>query len=188
MALEFSSFTAGLATSNRAVLDEMMPAVYAELRDLAERFLQRERSDHTLQPTALVHEAYLRMAGQRTVDWRNRAQLLAIGARMMRRILIDHAAARNAAKRAGNAVHVTLTDVLEPARECAFDVLDVDRALVRLSELDAEQGSIVELRFFGGLKNEEIAEALGVSETTVRRRWASARLWLVRQLTAEESR
>ncbi len=182
---EFRDLAGDVQAGNRSVLDEMMPAVYAELRRLADSYMQRERQEHTLQPTALVHEAYLRMAGQRTVDWHNRAQLLAIAARMMRRILLDHAALRNAAKRAGNAVRVDLRDDLAADCPAAVDVLELDRALDRLGAIDPQQASIVELRFYGGLKNEEIAEVLRISTTTVRRRWSSARLWLVRELAGE---
>jgi RNA polymerase sigma factor (TIGR02999 family) len=171
-----SSFVVGGDTSNRAVLDEMMPKIYAELRKLAQSYMKSERREHTLQPTALVHEAYLRMVDQRTVEWHNRAQLLGIAARMMRRILLDHAAARHAVKR--DAERVTLTDVPGLDLAGAVDVLDLDRALRRLSEIDAQQADIVELRFFGGLTNEEISELLGISPTTARRRWSSARLWL----------
>ena len=168
------------------MLDQMMPAVYAELRKLAESYMHHERPEHTLQPTALVHEAYLRMAGQRTVDWQNRAQLLAIAARMMRRILLDHAALRGASKRFGGAFRVDLGDDLLTDRGATLDVLELDRALERLGAIDPQQASIVELRFYGGLENEEIAEVLGISTTTVRRRWASARLWLVRELVGRE--
>ena len=127
------------------------------------------------------------MAGQRTVDWHNRAQLLAIAARMMRRILLDRAALRHASKRAGDEIRVELHDDLLAGCASAMDVLELDHALDRLEAIDSQQASIVELRFYGGLKNEEIAEVLGVSTTTVRRRWASARLWLVRELAGEES-
>lgn len=177
-----SSLAAGLTSASRAMLDRKMPALYADLRRLAQAYMQHERREHTLQPTALVHEAYLRMAGQRTVDWSNRAQLLAVAARMMRRILLDHAALRNAAKRAGGAVRVTLTEDFgsEPGSE--VDILDLNRALEELNQIDPQQAGVVELRFFGGLTNEEIAEVLEMSPTTVRRRWTSARLWLARHL------
>jgi RNA polymerase sigma-70 factor (ECF subfamily) len=182
---DFRAFIADFKGGNRALLDEIMPTVYAELRKLAQSYMRQERPENTLQPTALVHEAYLRMAGQRTVDWRNRAQLLAIAARMMRRILMDHAALHQAAKRAGGAVRVTLEDSLLPDPGAGVDFLEVDRALERLSEIDPQQASVVELRFFGGLKNEEIAEVLRMSPTSVRRRWSSARLWLARHLKEE---
>jgi RNA polymerase sigma-70 factor (ECF subfamily) len=183
MAAEFPDFVADCRPQDRAVLDEMMPAVYRELRKLAGACLRNERPDHTLQPTALVNEAYLRMASQRTVNWRNRAQLLAIAARMMRRVLLDHAAARNAGRRLGNAIRVSLTeDIPMDDPRSGIDILDLDLALERLRRLDAEQATVAELRFFGGMKNEEIAEVLGLSPTTVGRRWSSGRLWLVRQL------
>ena len=171
---------------NSAVLDQMMPALYTDLRKLARAYMHQERPEHTLQPTALVHEAYLRMAGQRTVDWSNRAQLLAVAARMMRRILLDHAAQRNAAKRAGG-VRVALTEDLGGQSQAEIDILDLNRALDELLRIDPLQAGVVELRFFGGLTNEEIGEVLDMSPTTVRRRWASARLWLTRHLTQERS-
>jgi RNA polymerase sigma factor (TIGR02999 family) len=182
---ETANPVAGFDTGSRTVLDRMMPAVYAELRKLAKSYMQHERSDHTLQPTALVHEAFLRMASQRRVDWCNRAQLLAIAARMMRRILLDHAAAHAAGKRGGDVVRVTLSDDLEYGLPGSIDLLGLDAALNQLSEIDPQQSSIVELRFFGGLTNGEIAEALGLSPATVRRRWASARLWLARHCKEE---
>ncbi len=164
------------------MLDQMMPAMYADLRRLARSYMKRERREHTLQPTALVHEAYLRLIGQRSVDWHNRAQLLAVAARMMRRILLDHAARYGAAKRGGGAVRLDLSADLCPDPAGQADVFDIDRALDKLSRIDPQQAEVVELRFFGGLTNEEIAEALEMSPATVRRRWASARLWLGRHL------
>jgi len=167
------------------MLDRRMPLLYADLRRLAQAYMRNERPEHTLQPTALVHEAYLRMAGQRTVDWSNRAQLLAVAARMMRRILLDHAALRSAAKRAGGAVRVTLAEDFGSTPAHEVDILDLNRALDALNQIDPLQAGVVELRFFGGLTNEEIAEVLSISPTTVRRRWASARLWLAHYLAAE---
>ncbi|MFN7992414.1 MAG: ECF-type sigma factor [Bryobacteraceae bacterium] len=179
--------TLAFNSDKRMMLDRVMPALYADLRRLAQSYMQLERREHTLQPTALVHEAYLRMARQRTVDWNNRAQLLAVAARMMRRILLDHAALRNAAKRAGGAIRVSLSEDLCCLTAADVDIVDLDRALAELNRIDPLQAGVVELRFFGGLTNDEIAEALETSPITVRRRWASARLWLTRHLAAEGS-
>jgi RNA polymerase sigma factor (TIGR02999 family) len=167
----------------------MAPAVYAELRRLARHYLAGERSSHTLQPTALVHEAYLRLIEQRSVDWCNRAQFVGIAANTMRRILVNHARARNAAKRdhyrSPLMVDSTVRIFSKPASaEPAIDLEDLSRALERLGGLDVQQERIVELRFFGGLSIEETAEVLGVGTSTVKRDWASARLWLIRELKA----
>jgi len=161
----------------------MLPAVYDELRRVAAGFMQGERPDHTLQPTALVHEAYLRMADQRQSAWQNRAQLLGIFARMMRRILIDHANARWAAKRGGkDAVRISLDENIDIPAVKELDLLEVDESLRRLERLDDQQAKIVEMRFFGGLTIEEIATALTISPTTVKREWAVAKRWLQRDL------
>ena len=168
-----------------ASLDGILPQVYQELRHLAAGCLRHERNDHTLQPTALVHEAYLRLLGQKSVQWQNRAHLLAIAARMMRRILFTHAEARGAAKRGSGAPVLSLDSALD-----VFDQRDVSasalQALLReLDTIDPRQGQIVELRFFGGLSVEETAEVLGISPTTVKREWAVAKLWLHREMAAE---
>jgi RNA polymerase sigma factor (TIGR02999 family) len=178
----FSSLITKFEAGDRSSLDDLMPGVYAELRRLAERCMGRERVNHTLQPTALVHEAYMRMVGQRTVDWRNRAQLVAIAVQMMRRVLLDHAEACNANKRGGKLLRVTLTDASSLAPSGSVDLIDLDNALQQLSEVDSQQAAVVELRFFGGMNNDEIAEVLQTSSVTVQRRWASARLWLARCL------
>jgi RNA polymerase sigma-70 factor (ECF subfamily) len=177
-----SSLVTSFASGDRACLDDLMPAVYAELRKLAGSYMSRERAGHTLQPTALLHEAYIRMVGQRSIDWQNRAQLMAIAARMMRRVLLDHAAGRQAAKRGGGLVRITLTDDFALAPSGSVDLIDLDRALEQLTEIDPQQASVVELRFFGGMSDEEIGGAIEASPATVRRRWASARLWLARRL------
>ena len=160
----------------------MTPVVYEELRRLAGYFLAAERSDHTLQPTALVHEAYLRLIDQRSVDWRNRAHFLAMAATMMRRILINHAMAHKAAKRQGNAEVVSLEDAFGVFTDPRVDLLDLNATLDRLSEMDPQQARVVELRYFGGLSIEETAEALGTSPATVKREWSTARLWLMQQM------
>src|SRR5581483_4278014 len=152
---------------DKSALDRMTPVLYEELRRLARHYLAGERSDHTLQPTALVHEAYIRLVNQRAVDWRNRAQFLGLAAGMMRRILINHAEARNAAKRPGKAERLTLTDALGLSTKPEIDVLALNRSLDELSRLDPQQGRVVELRYFGGLSIEETAEVMGISPATV---------------------
>jgi RNA polymerase sigma-70 factor, ECF subfamily len=165
---------------DKSALDQMTPILYEELRKLARHFLAAERSDHTLQPTALVHEAYIRLVDQRAVNWRNRAQFLGLAASMMRRILINHAQARNAAKRQGEAV--TLHDELAVFTRPNVDLLSLDRSLDELTRVDARQAQVVELRYFGGLSIEETAEVIGVSPATVKREWATARLWLLQHM------
>ncbi len=159
-----------------------LPAVYDELRQVAARYLRRERADHTLQPTALVHESYLRLLNQRTVDWNNRLEFLSIGARMMRRILSDHATARRAEKRGGGAPRLQLDAALEFCDDRAIDIRDVDDALRGLEALDPRQAQVVELRFFGGLTIPETAELMALSEATVKREWLTARKWLQREI------
>jgi RNA polymerase sigma factor (TIGR02999 family) len=155
------------------------PGVYDELRRIAASYLKGERPNHTLQPTALVHEAYLRLVDQNQLDYRNRAQFLGIAAQMMRRILTNHALARQAAKRGGaDAVRLTLDDALDFYEARDLNVIAVDDALKELAVLDPRQAQIIEMRFFGGLTMDDVAEALGVSVATVNREWATAKLWL----------
>ena len=170
---------------DRDALDRLLPLVYDELRKIAARYLRSERQDHTLQPTALVHEAYMRLADQRNVDWRNRAQFLGIAAQIMRRMLVDHARGHNAGKRGSGATKLSIDEALDAAVDSsgAIDVQALDEALERLAELDEQQSRIVELRYFGGLSVEETAQVLGVSAPTVKRDWAMARAWLKRQLS-----
>jgi len=176
--------SATVSTADAATLRGMLPVVYDELRHVAAGFLRDERPGHTLQPTALVHEAYLRMTDQRKSTWQNRAQLLGIFARMMRRILIDHANARRAAKRGGkDVVRITLDDDLEIYTRQGLNLLEIDEALRHLEHLDSVQAKIVEMRFFGGLTIDEIGTALGISPTTVKREWAIAKRWLKRELS-----
>ncbi len=160
----------------------LMPFVYDELRRQARTFLARERGGHTLQPTALVHEAYLKLVDQTRVNWQNRAHFYGIAASMMRRVLIDHARAHVAEKRGGTAIRLSLDDVQLPLAQRAAGLLDLDEALARLAALDERKSKIVELRFFGGLSDEEIAEVLGISTRTVLRDLQKARLWLYREL------
>ena len=166
-----------------AALAELMPLVYDELRRLARGYLGRERRAFTLQPTALVNEAYLRLLKDRKQDWRTRAQVIGIAAVSMRQILIEAARARNAQKRGGELARVTLDEGLVADEARNVDVLAVDDALHKLAAIDAEQARLVELRFFGGLTVEESAEALGISPATVKRHWAVARAWLQREIT-----
>jgi RNA polymerase sigma factor (TIGR02999 family) len=167
---------------NQAALDELFPIVYDELRRLARGYLRQERPGHTLQPTALVHEAYLRLIDQRSVSWQNRAQFFGLAAQMMRRILVNHAVARRADKRGGDAQRIPLDDVLEVLEARQVDVVALDLALTKLHDLDARQSQIVELRFFGGLTVEETAEVIGISPATVKREWTAAKLWLLREI------
>jgi len=167
---------------DKSALDEMTPVLYDELRRMARRLLSAERSDHTLQPTALVHEAYLRLINQRAVDWKNRAHFLGVAATMMRRILINHAKANQAAKREGYAAAISLEDALGVFTNPQVDLIDLDHTLDKLTELDPQQGKVVELRYFGGLSIEETAEVMGISPATVKREWGTARLWLIQQL------
>jgi len=172
-----------VTTKRPAPPAELFPQIYGELRRVAGRYLGRERRNHTLQPTALVHEAYLRLVGQDRVAWQNRAHFFGVAAQMMRRILIDHAREHQAAKRPGGAVRVMLDDgigAVQP-RECEMIVLD--EALSELTHLNARQGQIVELRYFGGLSEEEVATVLSVSRRTVTREWRAARAWLYRRIT-----
>lgn len=164
-------------------MNAALPAVYDELRQLAAGYLRRERPDHTLQPTALVHESYLRLVDQRTVDWGNRLQFLSIAARMMRRILLDHAEARAAHKRGGGAPKVELDAALEFYDQRAISVQAIDDALRGLEALDSRQAQVVELRFFGGLTIEETAELMALSPATVKREWVTARRWLQREIS-----
>jgi RNA polymerase sigma factor (TIGR02999 family) len=170
--------------SKNPTVNAALPAVYDELRQLAASYLRRERSDHTLQPTALVHESYLRLLNQKTVDWSNRLEFLSIAARMMRRILSDYATARKADKRGGGAPKVQLDAALDFCSDRAIDIAAVDAALRDLGVMDSRQAQLVELRFFGGLTIEETAEVMALSPATVKREWMTARRWLQRELSA----
>jgi RNA polymerase sigma factor (TIGR02999 family) len=176
------AWTAG----DRRALDQMLPLVYDELHRLASSYLARERPDHTLQPTALVHEAFLRLINQREVDWRNRAQFLGVAAGLMRRILVNHARDRAAAKRGGERERVSLSLVEVPSGGPDVDLIALEDALERLAALDERKAKVVELRFFGGLSVEEVAEVLGVSRATVEREWSFARAWLFDALGGNE--
>ncbi len=179
--LPASGDTLGSALETKS-LEAMLPQLYDELRQLAANYLRRERLNHTLQPTALVHEVYLQLLGDKPVDWKDRAHFLGISARIMRRILADSGTARSAQKRGGGAVHLSLDDALEFSAECTVSLRGVDEALRSLEAIDPRQGRIVELRFFGGLTVEEVGEVLQISPATVKREWATAKLWLQRTL------
>jgi RNA polymerase sigma factor (TIGR02999 family) len=166
-----------------AALERLIPFVFEDLRQMARRHFSRESPGHTLQPTALVSEFYLRLQGQREIQWQNREQFFAVAALLMRRILIDHAKGRHTQKRGDGVVMVPLEKAFNLAQAQDLDLAALDEALSRLALLDPRQARIVELRFFTGLKHEEIAELLGVSVTTVKREWNSARLWLHRELS-----
>ncbi len=163
-------------------LANLLPLVYNELRRLARRYLRDERSGHTLQATALVHEVYLRLIGQTGLHWQNRAHFFGLAAQAMRRILIDHARHQRAAKRGGPHLTLFLNDAVDWSSERTVDVLALDEALTRLAAFDSPKSRIVELRFFGGLTIEETAQVLGVSTATVERAWQMAKLWLHREL------
>lgn len=169
---------------SREALDRLLPLVYGELRSQAARYLRRERAGHTLQPTALVHEAFIKLVGQHSTPWQNRAQFFGVAALMMRRILVDHVRSKHAGKRGGMCMVVEMdegTDAEVPAMP--LDVLAIDEALSRLAALDPELARIVELRFFGGLTVEETAEVVGSSPRTVKRAWRSAKAWLHTELS-----
>ena len=160
---------------------QMLPQIYEELRRLARSYLHRERSDHTLQPTALVHEAYIRLAGQHNLDWENRVQVMALAASMMRRVLVDHDNGRNAAKRPESGVRIPLYEAdAQPSDD--VDLVDLNAALDDLARVDERQARVVELRFFGGMSIEEIALAMRISTATVERELRTSRLWLMRRL------
>ena len=170
---------------DRVALDALLPLVYQELRRLADNYLRQERSDHTLQPTALVHEAYLRLVGQTEITWQNRAHFFSVAAQVMRHILVDHARGHNAEKRGGGERKLALSEAVSFFEEKDVNLVALDEALNELAALDAQQARIVELRFFGGLNVEEIAEVLKVTPGAVRYDWRMAKAWLHRTLRGE---
>jgi|SRR5687768_41873 len=168
---------------DQAALEKLMPLVYDELRRLASNYLRRERATHTLQPTALVNEAYLKLVDQRNAKWQNRAHFFGISAQLMRRILVDHARQHQAQKRGGsNQQRLSITSAERVAKQPEVDLLALNEALDELTRMDPQQAQIVELKFFGGLSIDETAEVLGISHATVERDWKMARAWLRRQL------
>ena len=170
---------------NKAAVDELLPLVYPELHRIAANYFRRERRDHTLQPTALVNEAYLKLVDQRLAGLDDKLQFLGVAAILMRRILLKHARSRGAAKRGSAPQAVPLDDAMMVCEQRAEELIAIDEALSRLAALDAEQARLVELRFFGGLSFEEVSEVLGLSLATVKRRWASARAWLGTQVAGQ---
>ncbi|MGC2234654.1 MAG: sigma-70 family RNA polymerase sigma factor [Pyrinomonadaceae bacterium] len=162
--------------------ERLLPFVYHELKRQARFLMSKERSDHTLQPTALVHEAFLRLSAQTEMEWRDRSHFYGIVSRLMRQILVDYARARASEKRGNNPIHFSIDDMQIPVEERAASILVLDEVLEKLAKFDEKQAKIVEMRFFGGMNNGEIAKALDISERTVGREWQSARLWLYREL------
>jgi len=180
---QITQLLAEWSDGNQSALDELYPLVYNELHRLARRYMSRERKGHTLQTTALINEAYVRLVDQKNVHWANRSHFFAISAQIMRRILIDHARRHAYAKRGGGAQQVSLEEVAMVARDLGSDLVQLDDALKTLAKMDARRCHVVELRYFGGLSNEEIAGVLKVSENTVTRDWNLARAWLYQQLS-----
>lgn len=171
---------------DKAAMDRLLPVVYDELRRLAASFFRRERLNHTLQPTALVHEAYLHLVNQSRVGWENRAHFFGAAAQLMRRILVDHARSHNAAKRGGGEIRVSLADDMALVEQRELDLIALDTALDELAALDAQQARTVEMRFFGGLSIEETAAVLDVSPATIKREWNTAKAWLYRRMRRSE--
>ena len=166
-----------------AARESLVPLVYDELRRLARYYLASQRSDHTLQSTAIVHEAYLRLAGRDNVHWENRSHFFAVAAQLMRRILVDHARKRNAAKRGGAHLTLLVDETVEPSSQRELDLVALDDALKALAELDERQSRIVELRFFGGLSIDDTSRILDISPATVKREWSTARAWLHEEIS-----
>lgn len=171
---------------NKDALDKLLPLVYNELHGLAHRHIRGERPDHTLQTTALVNEAYLKLVNQKSVEWQSRAHFFAVAAQVMRHILVDYARSRQYTKRGGGAHRVSLDDAPVLSRERSSEIVALDEALKHLAEFDPRKSRIVELRYFGGLNVEETAAVLGVSAITVKREWLKARAWLYRELSGEK--
>jgi len=165
--------------------ERLVPLVYEELKRQARILLSRERADHTLQPTALVHEAFIRLSEQSWIEWQNRSHFYGIASRLMRQILVQHARYHAAEKRGANSVHFSVDDLQIPIESRASSIIRLDEALEKLAELDEQKAMIVEMRFFGGFSNKEIADALETSERTVVRTWKAVRLWLFRELNAD---
>ena len=180
---EITQLLAQWREGSQSALDDLYPLVYDELHRLARRYMSRERKGHTLQTTALINEAYVRLVDQKNVHWANRSHFFAISAQIMRRILIDHARRHGYAKRGGGAQQVSLDEALTISSARSSDLLRLDEALKILADMDPRRSQVVELRYFGGLNNEEIAGVLNVSENTVTRDWNMARAWLYHQLT-----
>ncbi len=176
----------GYGRGDKEALDELMPIVYEELRRQAARYLRREQAGHTLQTTALIHEAYVRLVDQRAVQWQNRAHFFGVAAQMMRRILVDHARTKKRVKRGGSDIRVSLAGANVAVKGQDLDVVALDEALNRLAEIDEQQSRVVELRYFSGLTVEETAEVMGISKATVKRDWSVAKAWLYRELSDDK--
>lgn len=172
------------SAGDQSARDELIPLVYEHLRRLAHQYMRRERTAHTLQTSALLNEAYVRLVDQKDIQWRDRAHFFGIAARLMRQVLVDYARSRNYAKRGGNLYHVPFDEALIVSKERAAEVVALDEALKSLAEIDSRQSEIVELRFFGGLSIEETAEVLAVSPGTVMREWTMAKAWLRKAITS----
>ena len=183
MSYEASDLLTAVRGGDRSKLPELVELVYTDLRRLAHRYMEGERAGHTLQPTALVHEAFLKLVDQTQVDWKGRSHFFAVGAQAMRRILVNHAKSRGRIKRGGNLERFTLDDALTLSMDDDEDILALDEALEKLAKVDERQAKIVELRFFGGLSVEETAEVLQVSQRTVLREWSFAQTWLFHELS-----
>lgn len=171
-----------LSEGDKGVLHQLVPVVYGELHRLASSYMRHERPNHTLQTTALVHEAYLQLVDQKRAHWENRGQFFGVAAQLMRRILVDHARAHNAAKRGGISPKFSLDEAIVMARDRGGDLLAIDELLTRLAAIDPQQARVIELRFFAGMSVEETAQALAISDRTVKRDWAMAKAWMQREL------
>ena len=172
-----------LSDGKREAVDQLLPLIYDELKRIAASYLRRERSDHTLQPTALVNEAYMKMVDITQVSWQNKAHFIGVAANQMRRILVDHARQHNAQKRGGEFHILTLNEEIDKADEQSAELIALDDALTELAKMDPVKAQIVELRYFGGLTNDEAAEVLGVAPITIKRHWKLTKAWLYGQLT-----
>jgi RNA polymerase sigma factor (TIGR02999 family) len=186
LAHELTQLLIDWSNGSQDAVEQLFPLVYEELRRLAHRYMRRERPGHTLQTTAVIHEAYFRLIDQKHVQWQNRAHFFAIAAQMMRRILITHAQSRAYAKRGGGALKVSLDEAAVLSQARAGELIALDEALKGLAVIDVRRSQVVELRFFGGLNNEEIAEVLKISPNTVTRDWNVAKAWLYREMNKEQ--
>jgi RNA polymerase sigma factor (TIGR02999 family) len=184
---EVSRLLAECSSGNQGAFEQLLPLVYDELHRLAAKYMSRERAGHTLQTTALVNEAYLRLADQKSARWKDRAHFFAVASKVMRQILIDHARTHARAKRGGGGTRISLDEVAVISKERAADLLELDEALRKLAEMDQRKSEVVELRFFGGLTIEEAAEVLKVTAKTVTRDWTMARAWLYREMAGGAS-
>lgn len=185
--VEVTTLLRAWSRGDQVAFDKLAPIIYAELRRLARRYMVRERRDHTLQPTALVHEAYLRLADLQHLHWKNRVHFYAISAQVMRRVLVDFARSRERGKRGGDSPRLSLEDCVNLGERHDAALIALDDALTALASSDARKCQVVEMKFFGGLSTEEIAESLQVSGETVLRDWKLAKLWLLRELSADEA-